>query len=251
MTDARDPAPPPASAPPGGGGGLPAFSPPSPGLRGIDFFTAALVVVAVEWIGLERKEWLRIEPGSVRDIKATLVIRAAQLASVFLPLAIVRRVGPAAFGVHAGNWRRSLGWAAGVSAVLLAGFAAAALGAYAWSGANLVQAAFGKSPLAMEMTSRSRAVVLAAMVGVGPFAEEVVFRGILYQGLRRGFSAGETNLMTSLVFALVHPLQVPWIQFVGGVAFGLLYEKTGALLAPFLVHAGGNLAILVLPLVFA
>jgi hypothetical protein len=54
------------------------------------------------------------------------VVRAAQLLAMFVPLAVIRKVRPAAFGVRLGDWRRGLAWATGVSAALLAGFGAAA-----------------------------------------------------------------------------------------------------------------------------
>jgi hypothetical protein len=84
---------------------------------------------------------------------------------------------------------------------------------------------------------------------VGPIAEELFFRGALYGVLRRSFSVPQAVLVTSLFFAALHDggAALPVIPFTGGVVFALLFEKTGSLLAPMLVHGAGNLALLLLP----
>lgn len=233
--------------PDAGRGPDPAPAAPSP-LHAVDFWTLTAIVVGVELIGRWQLERMGVtEAQSIPAIRGTGVIRLAQMAAVFAPLAVVRRVGPRALGVRAGEWRRGIAWAAGVSAALVTGFALAALGSWLWDRSNLAAVAFGESPLALATTARSRAWVVAAMVVVGPFAEEVFFRGILYQGLRRRLTAVECIGVTSLLFAAAHAQAAPYLQFIGGVAFALLYEKTGALFAPCLVHAAGNLAIILLP----
>ena len=218
-------------------------------LRAVDFVSLVAIVAVVEWAGRAEMERLGVTNAfSVKAVKGVMVIRAAQLAAVLAPLSLIRRIPPSALGLRLGDWRRGLAWSAAVSAILLGGFGGAALGACLWDRTNLAAFAFGASPLAAADSWRARAALVTAMVFVGPVAEEVFFRGILYQWLRRGFSPLEANLPSALFFAAFHPVDFPLVQFVGGVAFALLYEKTGALFAPVLVHAAGNLAILLLPL---
>jgi membrane protease YdiL (CAAX protease family) len=222
--------------------------PPSP-LRAVDFWSLTVIVVVMEYFG--RGELARLglhDPLSEKAIRGTGVIRLAQLTAVLIPMAVFRRAGPGAFGLRLGDWRRGLAWAAGAPADRRGGFVAAAVAARLWDGTDLVAAALGPSPLERATSDRSRFLMAASMVAVGPLAEEVFFRGILYQGLRRRLSGPECIVITALFFAAAHMQAVPVIQFIGGLVFGLLYEKTGTLFAPFLVHAAGNLAILLLPL---
>ncbi len=136
-----------------------------------------------------------------------------------------------------------------MSVLLLAGFGLVAVAYGLSSGGNLVRDAFGRSPLAAA-TGGTRLAILAGMVVVGPLAEELFFRGGLHAVLRRSFPPLQTILVTSLFFAAAHAGRTPFpvIPFIGGLAFSALYEKTGTLLAPVLVHAAGNLAILLVPI---
>jgi len=81
-------------------------------------------------------------------------------------------------------------------------------------------------------------VVLAA-----PVAEEVFFRGFLFGGLRGRMSFWPAAAVSGLLFGLVHlpggPLQVPPLA-VFGVLLAWLYERTGSLWPPILMHAIQN-----------
>ena len=81
-------------------------------------------------------------------------------------------------------------------------------------------------------------VVLAA-----PPAEEVFFRGFLFGGLRGRMSFWPAALISGLLFGLVHlpggALQVPPLA-VFGVLLAWLYERTGSLWPPILMHAIQN-----------
>jgi hypothetical protein len=215
----------------------------------MDFCAITLAVVAVELAGGHEMSRLHIVPGSVEELKATMVIRAAQIATMLIPLRLIRGVGPAALGLRWGDWRKGLAWAGAMSAALAGGFAVCALGWHLATGGNLVHKMLGQSPLDAAKTAGACASILAGMGLVGPVAEELFFRGGLYAVLRRSLSVPQAVVVTSLFFASAHAGQVglPVIQLVGGVAFAILFEKTGSLLAPVLVHAAGNLAILVLP----
>ncbi len=76
---------------------------------------------------------------------------------------------------------------------------------------------------------------------VGPVAEEIFFRGVLYGFLRRwGFLAAVT--LSNLVFIPLHGT-FGVNQIVGGVLFCVAYEFRGNLIVPICIHILGNSAI--------
>jgi membrane protease YdiL (CAAX protease family) len=81
-------------------------------------------------------------------------------------------------------------------------------------------------------------VVLAA-----PVSEEVFFRGFLFGGLRGRLSFWPAAVISGLLFGLVHlpggALQVPPLA-VFGVLLAWLYERTGSLGPPILMHVIQN-----------
>ncbi len=93
----------------------------------------------------------------------------------------------------------------------------------------------------------SKALVLIyLLIGgvIGPLAEEIFFRGILYGYLRRwGVYAAVT--VSTLLFVLPHlaGTNLPVTQLVGGIVFALAYEKESNLMVPITIHCLGNLAI--------
>jgi membrane protease YdiL (CAAX protease family) len=92
------------------------------------------------------------------------------------------------------------------------------------------------------------ALLLMACVGA-PIVEEWIFRGLLLRGLRGVLAPVSALLLSSLVFAVVHPpIAFPPV-FVMGLAAALTVERTGNLRAAMLLHAGYNAGVLlVLPL---
>ncbi|MCG6945755.1 MAG: CPBP family intramembrane metalloprotease [Deltaproteobacteria bacterium] len=86
---------------------------------------------------------------------------------------------------------------------------------------------------------------------LGPVAEELFFRGILYGFLRR-WGVIVALVFSTLIFVLCHPIShgIPVSRLLGGLLFALAYEFTGSLMVPITIHALGNLAIFTLSLVF-
>jgi membrane protease YdiL (CAAX protease family)/uncharacterized RDD family membrane protein YckC len=84
-------------------------------------------------------------------------------------------------------------------------------------------------------------VLLIAIVA--PFAEELFFRGLLYGGLRVRMAALPAALISGAVFGGLHATTgvttVPPLVFFG-VALALLYEKTGSLWPPIILHLVNN-----------
>jgi len=85
---------------------------------------------------------------------------------------------------------------------------------------------------------------------VGPIAEELFFRGMLY-GFFRRWGVVVAVVFTTVIFVLTHPLNhgAPLTQAVGGIVFAVAYEVEGSLIAPIAIHSLGNLAIFTLSLI--
>ena len=105
----------------------------------------------------------------------------------------------------------------------------------------------------MQLPSESNRLFTFLLVGalIGPIAEEIFFRGILY-GFFRRWGIPAAVLLSTLLFVLPHShssgLGIPVTQLIGGVLFAVAYEIEKNLLVPITIHSLGNLAIFVLGL---
>lgn len=87
-------------------------------------------------------------------------------------------------------------------------------------------------------------VVLGVLViGAAPLSEEVFFRGFFFGGLRGRLGFRGAALISAILFGLVHlpsgPAQVPPLAMFG-LVLAWLYERTGSLGPPILMHALQN-----------
>jgi membrane protease YdiL (CAAX protease family) len=80
-------------------------------------------------------------------------------------------------------------------------------------------------------------------VVAAPIGEEILYRGILFGGMRRKLGVVGAAVVVNLIFAASH-----YYSFLGfcsvmldGLLFTYLYWRTGSLWAPILMHAGFNL----------
>ncbi|MBC7265944.1 MAG: CPBP family intramembrane metalloprotease [Coriobacteriia bacterium] len=130
---------------------------------------------------------------------------------------------------------------AGLAVFVLFGSRAAAM-AY-----GLVMRSAGLVPdssaLLTTFGSQPAGLVLAAVlvVFVGPLVEELVFRGVLLQGMASQFNASVAIVVQALIFAALH--RSVWLflpMAVLGGALGWLAHKRGGLRAPVAVHAAYN-----------
>jgi len=89
-------------------------------------------------------------------------------------------------------------------------------------------------------------IMLFFIVGtlIGPVAEEIFFRGILY-GFFRRWGVIAALVITTLLFIFCHPARtgLPITQAAGGMVFALTYEIEDSLVVPIVIHCLGNLAI--------
>lgn len=79
---------------------------------------------------------------------------------------------------------------------------------------------------------------------IGPIAEEIFFRGIIF-GLFRQWGAIAAIILSTLIFVVIHPAgtNLPVTQLVGGIVFASAYERERNLMVPITIHCLGNLAI--------
>ena len=103
------------------------------------------------------------------------------------------------------------------------------------------------------LPEKASEIALFFIVGgvIGPIAEELFFRGILYSFLRR-WGVLAALLISTTVFVFAHPFfpKIPITQIVGGIVFALAYETEKNLMAPIVIHVLGNMAIFTLSLVY-
>jgi membrane protease YdiL (CAAX protease family) len=103
----------------------------------------------------------------------------------------------------------------------------------------------------MQLPSESSRLITFLLAGVliGPIAEEIFFRGILY-GFFRRWGIPLAVILSTLLFVLPHSPSsgpaIPITQLIGGILFAVSYEIEKNLLVPITIHSLGNLAIFTL-----
>ena len=120
------------------------------------------------------------------------------------------------------------------------------------AGALLVIHLFGidsRRLFQMRLPSEASRLIPLLIVGalIGPIAEEIFFRGILYRFLRR-WGIPTAVILSTLLFTLPHASAqtIPVTQIIGGILFAVSYEVEKNILVPITVHCLGNLAIFTL-----
>jgi membrane protease YdiL (CAAX protease family) len=79
-------------------------------------------------------------------------------------------------------------------------------------------------------------------VTLGPFCEELIYRGVLYRLWEQQWGWIVGAVLSAMVFALIHPSNM--IQtFVSAIVYACLYRRTGSLWATTVCHALYNLLV--------
>jgi membrane protease YdiL (CAAX protease family) len=95
----------------------------------------------------------------------------------------------------------------------------------------------------MDFGSQTGIFAFFLMVIAAPILEELIFRGIILDGLLKQYAPVKSILISSLLFGLVH--LNPW-QFVTGFIIGIfsgwVYYKTRSLTYSVIIHATANLS---------
>jgi membrane protease YdiL (CAAX protease family) len=95
----------------------------------------------------------------------------------------------------------------------------------------------------MDFGSQTGIFAFFLMVIAAPILEELIFRGIILDGLLKNYSPTKSILISSLLFGLVH--LNTW-QFVTGLIIGIfsgwVYYRTRSLSFSIIIHASANLS---------
>jgi membrane protease YdiL (CAAX protease family) len=165
----------------------------------------------------------------------------AGILGMIVALLMVRGISlDAVFGLWWRGWREKAGF------VFLAFLAVLPVVAAAqWIGGHLDSGGGGVQPLVEYWLGGpgrgGRVLVVAMAVVVAPLAEEFVFRGYLYRVAARWTGRRMGMVFASLLFAVIHA-HVPALGglFVLAMALNLVYEHTGSIWAPVLMHSAFN-----------
>lgn len=206
-------------------------------------------------------------------VGAVAVIMLITLVSVFFSLAGVKNLDDDATFKLVATFTQDVGF------VLTAVFVALQSGSVRASDFGLVRAPFWRSVRLVAIVSFGYLVMLgiynvlvnlpsdeltptelganqgtAAMLGfavlvavVAPFAEELLFRGVIYRALSNGIGVWGGAIVSGLLFGAIHIsetttgrlLQVGALA-VFGILLALLYHWSGTLWAPIALHATNN-----------
>lgn len=84
--------------------------------------------------------------------------------------------------------------------------------------------------------------VMLFIIGIfGPFCEELVFRGIIYQGYKKSGTALQALILSAVLFSLMHMnFNQAAYALVIGIILALLVEATGSIWSAVLCHAVFN-----------
>lgn len=217
---------------------------PSPSPATLLLFVLAVAInTVIQVVGLET---LGITMDAPEDLPSVIAILSlAGLASTLLAVGLVRVTGQLALadlGLKQHRGRNPLLIAPAVWMTYLPVFALV-------SWANLEILPFldieAESQQLVEMFLANDAARTSPIIWVGaviliPFSEELFFRGCLYGGLKSLCSRPVAMVGSALVFGLLHEPSVALPVTCLGIVLAWLYERTGSLIAPALLHGLHN-----------
>ena len=210
-------------------------------LRDVGLATAAVVLgLVVSVILLSAIYASREGDPTTRDTLVVAAVLSGLMVAgawVFGPLKY--RVGWAAFGLVPASGRRAYGLAALalIASLVFTGIYGAVVSA---AGVEVLEPP--KVPEVFLGEGRGLLGTVLVLGFVGPFAEEIFFRGFIYGALRNRFTPYGAIALSAAVFAVLHAdLGVLVPIFVTGLALAWVYQKTGSLWPPLAAHTAQNL----------
>jgi uncharacterized protein len=97
-------------------------------------------------------------------------------------------------------------------------------------------------PIRGTATVEVRMAALVLAIVVGPFVEEILFRGMIFAAFARRLGAGTSALFSSVLFGAGHPDPFAALHaFLVGFVACWLYWRLGSLWPAVILHAAGNL----------
>jgi len=119
--------------------------------------------------------------------------------------------------------------------------------------AHKVQAPSPPEPLIYFLLFEKNRLLLSLVVGfiviIGPFAEELFFRGLFYNALKKSIGVSQAMVVTSIIFAVLHMNFLGFLPIFGlALLFVIMYEKNGSLKLPIFLHMihNGFLVVIIL-----
>jgi membrane protease YdiL (CAAX protease family) len=105
--------------------------------------------------------------------------------------------------------------------------------------------------LFVEQDPRVLALTIVLACVAGPVGEEFFFRGVLYPAIRHRTSRMTAMLASGATFSLIHTNPVGFLSIMlMGCLLANLYERTGSLISPLVVHLLHNTFLMSMALVF-
>lgn len=190
----------------------------------------------------EISAWLIVQYFGMAPLYAIGLVRLIQIGGILAGVVHLQH-SLSAIGWSPSTWRKGFAWGA-LWSMAFGAVVAVIMGVLYLAGTNPLPMV--RSPLPSEPVR----MVLFFVIGglIAPLAEEICFRGVLYNYFRRW---GVITALTAstLLFVILHSVHgFPLTQLVGGILFALSYEFSGNLMVPITIHATGNLAIFTLSL---
>ncbi len=207
------------------------------------FIRLATLIFSLGLIGItEISAWLIVQYSGMVPLYAIGLVRLIQICGILSGVAYLQN-SLSAIGWSPSTWRRGIVWGA-LWSMAFGAVVAVVMGLLYMSGTNPL--AIVRSPLPSEPVQRLLFFIIGGMVA--PLAEEICFRGVLYNYFRR-WGVVTALIASTILFVILHSVHgFPLTQLVGGVLFALSYEYSGNLMVPITIHASGNLAIFTLSL---
>ena len=97
------------------------------------------------------------------------------------------------------------------------------------------------------VTNNSLIIAIISSGIIGPIFEEIIFRYIFYNRLKKKYSIRKAIIINNIIFALIHinPIKVLY-AFILGQVLTISYEKYKNIKAPIVIHIAANTIVLFL-----
>ena len=194
---------------------------------------SSLAVIAIEWaarIAIAQVTWPpMVGLGLARMLQIIVVVIIVRQAATGLALFGISRM------VMVTGLKKGAKWS------LWFAMASALLFSLLWLlGVNILK--LFQAPIPFNYSGILLIFVVGALIG--PIAEEIFFRGLLY-GFIRQWGFAPALIISTIFFVLPHfgGSNIPLTQVVGGLLFAIAYEVEKNLIVPIVIHCLGNLSI--------
>ncbi len=204
------------------------------------FFVGVAVALLVGGIVITAAGVENPDDSPVVNIVGALILDGALVGSALLFAGLVERPKPWQFGFRRPRLWPAAGWAA-LGILSFYAFSAVYTVAVDPDAEQTITESLGADRGTLGLIAAGAMVILVA-----PVAEEFFFRGFFYRALRTRFPVLVAAIIDGALFGLIHGSSGPDALLLApplgvlGVAFCLVYERTGSLYAPIAMHAFNN-----------